>query len=193
MSTQKSELYRPFQVDSLDVGKTRNVKVAAEGPELQEIAERIGVNAVQSFSAECQIQRLKDGCTIHVSGQLKGQIVQDCVATLSPITSDVSDDFQAWFLDDQAVVSFKQKQQKQAQTEKYEMSGMPGEVPMLDEEEDPEPISNGEIDLGDVAVQFLALVINPFPDSRSEDADPVEHKEFAKESPFAALETLKSK
>ena len=69
--------------------------------------------------------------------------------------------------------------------------------PLLEEKEDPEPVVNGYIDLGEVVTQFLSLALDPYPhkegvthDLTDEDAD-IERKTRKIENPFAKLEAMK--
>ena len=72
------------------------------------------------------------------------------------------------------------------------MEAEPGEMQMLDEEDAPEQVIEGKIDLGELSVQFLVLNINPFP-RKDDDGTAFEYKEFSKDSPFASLANLKNK
>ena len=67
------------------------------------------------------------------------------------------------------------------------------ERPMLEEHEDPEPIVDGRINLGELVTQYLSLAIEPYP--RSEEAKKILEENNnsmpARENPFAALKTLK--
>jgi hypothetical protein len=59
----------------------------------------------------------------------------------------------------------------------------------LDDEDPPEPLPDGFIDLGALAVEFLALALDPFPRKPGAAFDSADSDETP--SPFAALAALK--
>jgi hypothetical protein len=73
-------------------------------------------------------------------------------------------------------------------------------VPLLDEQDDPEPITDGKIDLGELVSQFLSLSINPFPHApgvelpeEQEGDGPVRMSAGNAPNPFAALKDWKAR
>jgi uncharacterized metal-binding protein YceD (DUF177 family) len=60
----------------------------------------------------------------------------------------------------------------------------------LDDEDPPEPIYDGVIDLGALAVEFIALALEPFPRKSGVEL-PVQTDSGRLESPFAVLAALK--
>ncbi|MCT6647115.1 DUF177 domain-containing protein, partial [Enterococcus faecalis] len=63
------------------------------------------------------------------------------------------------------------------------------EIEVTLDEDDVDPIEDGKIDLGQYAVEQLALSLDPFP--RKPGAEFVQPEEPAEISPFAALKALK--
>ena len=62
------------------------------------------------------------------------------------------------------------------------------------EEEDPETIHSGVLDMGEVVAQFLGLAIDPYPKAEDVgDKDYIETKPSDKPNPFAKLASLKTK
>ncbi len=131
--------------------------------------------------------------TVHVSGELKAQIRQNCVVSMEPVASEIHEKFEAWYADSEQVVSLK-KARRDKQVEKGR-----SELPILSEQEDPEPVVDGKIDIGELVTQYLSLGVNPYP-----HAEGVEHKEVVeaggdeeaekiRKSPFAALKDWKGK
>ena len=73
-----------------------------------------------------------------------------------------------------------------------------GETPIINEQEDPEKIIGGKIDLGEVVTQHLSLAIDPYPHKEGVkyeygDDEPEKVPEAFKNNPFAALKDWKSK
>jgi len=73
--------------------------------------------------------------------------------------------------------------------------------PNISEEDIPEPMFNGRIDIGELAAQHLSLALDPYPHAEGvefegfgeadEDEDGDDPDEPEKPNPFAALERLK--
>jgi uncharacterized metal-binding protein YceD (DUF177 family) len=109
------------------------------------------------------------------------------------VRSRIEDEFEAWFADPQSFVSFtKAKNEKTSKTPE-------GEVHVVDEKDDPEPIINGKIDVGDLVVQHLSLALPQYPrahgvswnnDDEPEVSTPGAEK---RPNPFAALKDWKVK
>jgi hypothetical protein len=59
----------------------------------------------------------------------------------------------------------------------------------------PEPLTNGIVDLGEVAAQFLAISMDPYPRKEGVDIEEFVEEEEAEEkpNPFAKLAGLKDK
>ena len=129
--------------------------------------------------------------TVHVQGIITAQIEQECVTSFKPVITDIKEDFDTWFADADTVISFVKAQQ--------EKTAQGGEQPILPEQDDPEAIIDGKIDLGELIIQFLSLAIPPYP--HADGVDPVgDDPESAKpqngsghKNPFAALKDWKDK
>lgn len=154
------------------------------------VKNRLELDDIKNLKAELSFEKV-NGYVVHVSGQVQADVTQTCVVTLEPIETHVTEEIDAYFADPAEVVGFdKVKKQKELETEE-------GEIPILDEKDDPEPLIDGKIDLGDLAVQFLSLGIDPYPhkegamhDLTDEDHERIA-KERVKENPFAALKDWK--
>jgi hypothetical protein len=60
------------------------------------------------------------------------------------------------------------------------------------EEDPPESLSDGKVDLGAIAVEFLLLGIDPYPRKPGAEFSPLK-SEDGNAKPFAALEALKKR
>lgn len=105
------------------------------------------------------------GRDVLVKGEVKARITQICVVSLDPFESDVVEEVDLRFSPD---------------------------APALDDEEAaldaPDPIINGQIDLGGLVAEFLALSLDPYP--RKPGAEFNFEVEADDEHPFAALKKL---
>lgn len=156
------------------------------------LCRRLGVGGFESLSADLTLARVQGNMTIHVKGHIRARVEQECVVSLDPVFTEIDETFEAWFADpDQAVTLVKAKR------ERLTKSGA-GEVPLLEESDDPEAIIDGVIDLGDLVTQHLSLVIDPYPHGEGVeyeygDDNPRKVPEGFKDNPFAALKNWKQK
>jgi uncharacterized metal-binding protein YceD (DUF177 family) len=147
-------------------GQEVHVKATAE--ECAALAKDFGLPGIQALSGDFLLKTSAKG--IHVTGVVKASITQVCVTTLENFDSDVEEEVEVDFA---------------------ESSGMPAEPPTdINEYEPPDEIVNGQIDLGALTAEFLALGLDPYPRKPGVDfsyRDPADEKD----SPFAALNRLK--
>jgi uncharacterized metal-binding protein YceD (DUF177 family) len=175
------EFPRPINVEAM-AGHGTARDIAASPDECQALAERFRLLAIDRLNASVRVRRLESGRLVRVSGHLTADVVQSCVVTLEPVPAHIEQPFAALFTDDPALLD----------------DG--GEVvidPLADEEDLPEPIVGGMIDIGELTAQHLSLALDPYP--RCHDAafagldDDRDHPESARgtPNPFQALAALK--
>jgi hypothetical protein len=141
------------------------------------IAHAVAVESIPRLRAAFTLNRQgRDG--LHVSGEVKALVGQTCVVTLDPMQSEVAEPVD---------IAFTAAGKRSSPNVAVEFS--------LDAADPPEPLENGIVDLGRVAVEFLALGIDSYP--RKEGAAfeaPVSEADTAASAaahPFAALQALK--
>ena len=147
------------------------------------IASRIGVVALKDFTATLDVGRSSSAHVVEINGAIKATVTQKCAITLEPIETVIDDKFDAFFADHAAAVPFERGKQ-----ELFTKNGIV-ELPMLDEKDDPEPIVDGKIDLGELATQYLSLAINPY--ACKEGAVLKEGGGQGKQEPVKSLKTEK--
>ena len=114
------------------------------------------------------------GGGVHVAGQVKARVGQTCVVTLEPLENDLDEPINVLFA--------------------------PRSMPLRDEaqtteagdEEPPEPLIEGKVDLGAIATEFLLLGIDPYPRKAGAEFAAVKTADDSAR-PFAALEALKKR
>lgn len=184
------EFPRPIKIDHIDRKGVRE-KIEANTDELSNLASRLNVVSVENLSASIQIEMQADKVTYHVTGTVNGAVTQDSVVSGEPVHTVIAQDIDAWFADRVRVASFEKEKQKRENTDTDD------EYEIRDERDDPEVITDGVIDIGEVAVQFFALGIDDYPRTESEtegSGDYIEVTEDeAKPNPFAKLAELKIK
>jgi hypothetical protein len=108
-----------------------------------------------------------------VTGEVKACVRQTCVFSGEEFDSDVAAPVNAVFADDDRLPVPTKKEIERS----------------LDDEDPPEPLDGGAIDLGALAVEFLALALDPFPKKPGATFDaPVQEPDVG---PFAVLAALK--
>ena len=143
-----------------------SVVVEANAAELAAVAARLGVPAVQAVRCAFKMRRV--GGVIEAEGELSARLTQVCVVSLDEFDGAVEDRFTIHFVP--------------AGTE--------------DEEPDPDapdqvPFEGSAIDLGDAAVEQLALALDPYP--RRPGAEVPASSAAGPRGAFAALATLRGK
>jgi uncharacterized metal-binding protein YceD (DUF177 family) len=171
MSTDERIWSVPVRVEDVHEGG-RHFDLRADEATRASVAKAANLPGVSRLEAAFDVTR-HGADDLRVTGQVSATITQICVVTLEPMTSEI---------DERVDLVFSP-------------SVEPRE-PDLDEEDlavaldEPEPLVNGTVDLGALAVEFLLLGIDPYP--RKPDAvfeAPV--AEDARAHPFAALAALK--
>lgn len=146
----------------------QDVHVEATAEECAALARDFGLPGIQALSGDYHLKTSAKG--INVTGTVKASITQICVTTLEPFDSAVEEEVEVDFA---------------------ESSGMPAEPPTdINEYEPPDEIVNGQIDLGALTAEFLALGLDPYPRKPGVDFDYRDPSD-EKDSPFAALNKLR--
>ena len=151
------------------------VDMVATDTDLTAIAERLMVPSVQSITAHVEVYRqVKTPTLIMVQATFETHCHLDCGVSLEPFPTVIKDTITQDF------------------TTK--------EIPPINEDDDvPEYITGGELDIADVVLQLVAITIPPYPRkpdielenlvANKETVNQPEHKQ----NPFATLADLKDK
>jgi len=155
-----------INVETLRPDSDNFYKLSTDSADLRGLAERFGWVSVDRLASELIVRKVARDCW-DVSGHIAGEIVQNCIVTGAPVPENI--DFQ---IEERYVRSVEQ-------TDHVEV-GLDGT----------EPIKNGAIDIGELAVQSLYLAATAWP--RVEDApDGYSVGDQEMDHPFAALSALK--
>lgn len=149
-------------------------KLQADENARAEIAKSAGLRSLPHLVASFDLTR-RGTQGLHIAGEVKATVGQNCVVTLEPIDSDINETFEVDFAPE--AVTIVEDDQREATID-------------LNAAEPPEPLIGGAVDLGAVATEFLLLAIDPYP--REEGA--VFEPRIAGDpnvNPFAALASLK--
>jgi uncharacterized metal-binding protein YceD (DUF177 family) len=162
--------------------QSRTITFEASPEARAALAERFGLIELSAFSAKAVLRRRKDTGWIELKGTLTASVVQECVVTLEPVAAEVAGEIDELFDDSREIDGF--------------------EVELDPVAEDPEPLEDEVLDVGEVFAQVLSLSIDPYP--RAPGVPPVDRQEDdpgdeegggdgGQASPFAALASLKDR
>jgi uncharacterized metal-binding protein YceD (DUF177 family) len=138
------------------------VVVRATADECAAIAARMGIPAIQSLECRFILSVEADAASIHAEGSLHAQVTRICVVSGEDFETPVEDEFAIRF------------------------------VPSGHERDDPDPDLPDEvpyegdtIDLGEAAIEQLALALDPYPRMEGATMPDLDDEEDA--SPFSVL------
>ncbi len=171
------------EVDSLP--KTgRDFKMNASAEECAAVAKRLDLLELKSLSASLHLVR-RGGGFISVTGDFDAQLSQACVVTLKPVPAHLHEPISMTFMDAPSPRTGKSRDRSAE------------ELISVEDDDPPEFVTEGRIDLGELVVEQLVLALDPYP--RAEDAhfEPQSWSSGCREeaptspNPFAALVKLK--
>ena len=137
------------------------------------LAALAGLRELPRLSAVFDLTRR--GVGVHVAGRLNARVGQTCVVTLDPIENDIEETVDLEYaprLAETAQIHAK----KDAKAD----------------DEPPELMMEGTVDVGAIATEFLLLGIDPYPRKAGAEFAPVKADDGSAH-PFAALEALKKR
>lgn len=134
------------------------------------IARTLDLASLDAFTATLTIRPARVGWTL--SGRVVAEAVQTCGLTLEPLPVSINEAFSLDLVEAAEPVAGE-------------------EVEITLDDDSPDVIEDGRIDLGQYAVEQLALTLDPFP--RKPGAEFVQPEEPADISPFAVLKAIRDK
>ncbi|CCD99800.1 DUF177 domain-containing protein [Bradyrhizobium sp. STM 3809] len=153
-------------------------EIEADPATRKALATIADLREVVSAHASFDVVHRRDG-KVRVEGRVRARIGQTCVVTLDPIETEIDEPIDLVFAPPEDIPELAEFVEDDPNSE-------------VDAADPPEPIINGQIDLGRLAADALFLGIDPYPrkpgavfEQPAAAADPEEH-------PFAALKALKS-
>ncbi len=183
----------PHKIDADDIGSTPlRTSISASPQERKDLARRLQVVSVDSLEAKLTLERNPGNLVLHVTGALKAKVTQSCVVSLDLVEEEIEAPVEGWFANPDSAVSItRARHERQGRT-------VDAELVILEEKDDPEPVIDGQIDLGELVTQHLSLVLNPFPHKEGvvfEGANEQDEGKIPKvrQNPFAALKNWKKK
>ena len=162
--------------------KTLRVTITANEAECAELALQDALPAIAQFSAKFEVTSAGRG-RFEVKGEVRARVTQICVVSLDPFETDIVQPVEVAFASPRDV-----EQAEAAYAKRHEEDPDAQDIP-----EPPDPIFNGQIDLGVLASEQLVLALDPYPRKPGVEfaSDLGQKDEEADVSPFAALAKLK--
>ena len=155
----------------------RHLEIAASEGERAAAARVAGVDGIERLGAVFDLTR-RGGDGLHALGRVTATVRQTCVVSLEPITNQI----------DEAIdLTFAPSAEPVVDTDDLEpvrTKKTAGDAP--------EPLKNGAVDLGALAIEFLVLAIDPYPRKPGVTFEPPRAGDAAAH-PFAALAAWKKK
>lgn len=156
-----------IRINEIGAGIERHLVPDADA--VKRIVKALDLGSLTSFEADLTVAPAHVGWTL--TGRVVATLEQICGITLEPLPVQVDQRF-----------SVNLVEYAEPEIEEIEVS--------LDDDS-PDVIEEGKIDLGQYAVEQLALTLDPFP--RKPGAEFVQPEEPAEISPFAVLKAFKAK
>jgi uncharacterized metal-binding protein YceD (DUF177 family) len=163
----------PLRVDNVPEDGL-HLTVTADPDTRNCVAKLAGVDAVLRLDANFEVAR-HGSAGLTVTGTVGARVRQTCVLTLEPVESDISEPVRLTFAPPGAAVAI---------TEMVEA------VLAADDDDPPEPLVDGRVDLGPLATEFLVLAVDKYPRKPGAEFQPTVVGK-AVGSPFDALAVLK--
>lgn len=176
MSSVEVEFSRPLRVEQIPANGME-MDLSAKPVERTALARRFQLQTLDSLTATVRLRSVAGGTLVRLSGSLTAKVVQTCVISLEPVPQDVAATF---------TMSFSADTPDTVPGTELELS--------VDDEDPPDPIIGGAIDVGEVVAEQLALALDPFPRKAGiafqEAVETVPEPE-KRPSPFAVLAELR--
>ena len=154
-----------------EIGKGLERRLEPDAAMRAKIARALDLASLDAFVAELSLKPA-DNAGYRLMGRVKASAVQTCGITLEPLPVEIDQRF-----------SVDLAESVEAPED--------DEVEVSLDDDAPDLLEDGRIDLGQYAVEQLALQLDPFP--RKPGAEFVQPEEPAEISPFAVLKQFKAK
>lgn len=184
-----SEFERRMSLSGLGAGESRRA-LAADKRERAAIAARLKLVSVDSFDVSVRFQTVSKGKCVDAYGSLSATVRQSCVTTLQPVVKTYEEAFAIRFVGSQ-----------DASKSAVPTHGARAQDLTLDmDDRDIETLDGEEFDIGEVAIQYLALALDPYPRADgapatdwSDSGQGGSEGDLERQNPFAVLKKLQDK
>jgi hypothetical protein len=165
---------RPVRVESVPEGGVEH-RIEANEVERQALAKLNGLPAIGRLTAKFVLSRAGRGI-IRVRGDVHAEVTQTCVVSLEPF--DV-------VLAELVDVRFAPLAGESLSRRGPPIAPAEADAFAIGEEDEPDPIVDGRIDLGALAAEFMILGLDPYPRKPEVDFSPPPAEKEKRESSTA--------
>ena len=170
--TEESLFSRVMRVDHLP-REGQVVTIEANAAEREELASFYKLPDIAALTATLRVEPWGRGGA-RVTGAVHGELTQLCIVSVEPFPATVDEDVDVRFAPQKAAER-KSSTDEEAQTFS------------LTDEDEPDPVIDGKIDLGALTAEFFALGLDPYPRKPGALLDEERTSSEPALSPFAAL------
>jgi uncharacterized metal-binding protein YceD (DUF177 family) len=169
---ESPEFSRPIRVDRIG-NDGREITFTASEEERAALAARFDLEELPSLVGKAVLTRIAGGKLFRLDASFEADVVQTCVVTLDPLPAHLTEHFTMTYAAEADIEHQR-------------------EVVIGEEEDPPEPLTDGTIDVGEAVAEHLSLALDPFPRKPGAEipASPLGEEE-ERPHPFAALAQLK--
>ena len=178
-NTPKSPLWRPFKMDAVRDAPVK-VDIVATPEERDAVARALAIPALSKLEAHLRVAKAPRG-RFEATGEVLAKATRICVVSLDPFEAEIREPVGIFFAE------APRDHRKSGAAAPAEIVVRPGD------DDPPEPIVDGRVDLGAVVVEFLALGLDPYPRGPGADFGEIapSPSEDGKASPFRVLAKLR--
>jgi len=170
--TEERVFSRLVRVDALP-REGQVITIEATPAEREELASFYRLPAIAALTATLRLDPWGRGGA-RVTGAVHGELTQVCVVSLEPFPVTVDEDVDVRFAPQTAA---NPRSTAAQETETFSLA----------DEDEPDPIIDGKIDLGALTAEFFALGLDPYPRKPGAILDEERTNSEPTDSPFAAL------
>lgn len=149
------------------------VQVEAEPEERRALAQDLDLVDVADLAAAIRLVPARAG-SVRAEGEVRATVTQRCVVTLEPVAATIKEEVDVLY----APWAPDESEQGTAHTP--------------EDQDPPDPLIDGQIDVGALATEFLTLGLDPYPRKPGATLDPA-FEPPAADKAFAALGALRQK
>ena len=170
--TEERLFSRVVRVDSLP-REGQVVTIEASPAEREALASFYRLPAIAALTATLRLEPWGRGGA-RVTGAVHGELTQVCIVSLEPFPATVDEDVDVRFAPSTPASS---RSSASEETQTFSLA----------DEDEPDPVIDGKIDLGALTAEFFALGLDPYPRKPGAAFDEERTNSEPINSPFAAL------
>ena len=164
----------PLKVEDMGSG-SKKYQLKASSEQLKYVAEVLKLDNILRFESDIEVSFLRKNHKINIKGSLVADVEETSVISLEKFIKTYTPNFE--------IVFDTELTEKELKEMEFDF-----------DDDEPDVIKNGQIDLADIAMEQLALVLDDFPRKEGEVfafESEFDEETTKKTNPFAALANLK--